>query len=105
MPEFVTLKGGLVVSREALEFALDLEARGFTLQATMAGVLKLQSPDQTVRDTLTQIDRERIRRLKGPLLAVVGYGVDHNSVSRPKTSNATERDNARHLDFIGENEQ
>ena len=65
--DVVVLVGGLVVPREAVHVAIDLELRGMTLQA--AGDRLTVSPGCT----LTDDDRAQIRRWKRHLLALVAY--------------------------------
>lgn len=65
----VTLKGGVIVSQEALELALDLEQRGISLKAD-SGTLKA-SPATAI----TPEDATAITRHKWHLLEIAGYRV------------------------------
>jgi len=62
------LRGGLSVSREALDLAWGLEARGLDLRVADDGRI-LVGPDRLLDDE----DRDAIRRLKPDLIALVRY--------------------------------
>lgn len=74
--EFWTLRDGPTVPLDAVHLALDLEARGFMLQADGA-ILRVTPKGETPRDSLTEEDRTAIRRWKTHLLVVVSYCADH----------------------------
>ena len=65
--EMVVLRGGVLVSIEAISFALDLESRGVRLEVDGADLLF--SP----RDRVTDEDKQRLRALKPHLTAIVRY--------------------------------
>ena len=71
MPEMVPLRDGPTVALDAIILACDLELRGFELRVA-GDKLKLSAPE-TVRDTLTDQDRENIKKWKNHLLVVVSY--------------------------------
>ena len=66
--DFVTLRGGLILPRAALELALDLERRGLQLRAEDGDVLFVGP-----RHRLTDDDHIGIRRYKSHLLALLRY--------------------------------
>ncbi len=68
----VELKGGLIVSVEAIQLAIDLENAGVALQAK-SGVL-VASP----ASVLTPAQIAAIRAMKFQLLAIAGYDADAN---------------------------
>jgi hypothetical protein len=65
---FITLKGGLVVPRQALELALDLEQRGYRQRVDVDGLYQVEP-----LDTLTRADRTAILRWRLHLAAIVAY--------------------------------
>jgi hypothetical protein len=69
--EFVYLRGGLTVPRPALELALDLERRGFTLTLDECRQFTI-----TATAALTDEDRSSLRRWRSHLGAIVAYDVD-----------------------------
>jgi hypothetical protein len=66
---FVTLKGGLIVSVEAVRFALDLERRGLDLVPDQDGYGLLAGP----RERITEQDRMAIRQWRHHLHAILAY--------------------------------
>ena len=70
-PEFVTLKGGLVLPVPAVRLALDLEQRGFRMALD-------QDQQFTIEPAagLTDEDRAAIRRWRLHLGAIVSYHAD-----------------------------
>jgi hypothetical protein len=68
--EIVTLKGGLVVSVEALRLALTLEDRGFRMEP-VGDKLRVDP-----RENLTADDVTLIRQHRDELLAIVNYNAD-----------------------------
>jgi hypothetical protein len=73
--ESVILNGGVTVPVEVIDLALDLENRGFQLQAVgdKLTVAPPRDTNGTVRDTLSRNDKDHIRKVKTHLLAVVSY--------------------------------
>ena len=65
---FITLKGGLVASIEALDLLWNLEARDFAIEAVEGERIRITPPDR-----LTAEDVAAIRRLKPELLALVRH--------------------------------
>lgn len=63
----VTLKGGVLVSQEALELAIGLELRGISIKAD-AGTLKAFPAS-----AITPADVAAITRLKWHLLVIAAY--------------------------------
>jgi hypothetical protein len=66
--DFVALKGGLVVSIEALRLLWAFEHRGCTLKRAEDGSLFVGP-----RHQITRADLERIREHRDELLALVNY--------------------------------
>lgn len=71
--EFICLKGGLIVLRPALELALDLEQRGFTLSLDPTERLEIEPTASS--GPLTDADRAGIARWHLHLAAIVAYQV------------------------------
>jgi hypothetical protein len=69
--DLVSLRGGLVVPRPALELALDLEARGFRL--SLDCYQQFQIEPGSASDALTSAERNGIARWRSHLAALVGY--------------------------------
>jgi len=65
--QFVALRGGPVLPLPAVLLALDLENRGFTLQADGTDLIVVPG------SRLTPEDCDAIRRWKSHLLAIVSY--------------------------------
>jgi hypothetical protein len=66
--EFITLKGGVIVSRTALQLALDLEVRGIPLTTNADHQFIVPTDDR-----LTVADLAAVRRWEKHLAAIVDY--------------------------------
>lgn len=66
--QFVVLRPGLIVDREAVALVLDLEARGVRLAAVPGGGMTSYPGGM-----LTEADRAAIRRLRFHVEAVLAY--------------------------------
>ncbi len=78
MAQVVRLRNGPEVLTEAILVACRLEERGFRLIAEGSDLRVVSTRTQlghseTDRDTLTNFDRETIKKLKWHLLAVASY--------------------------------
>ncbi len=75
MAQVIDLKNGPTLPIAVFELALALETRGFTFQAVgdQLRVIPPRDTNGTERDTLSEIDREAIKKWKLHLLAVVDY--------------------------------
>lgn len=67
-PEFVELRGGLLVRADAIALGCDLEARGHTMTVASNGKLLV-----TNAVDLPESDIADIKRLRNHLIAAVGY--------------------------------
>jgi hypothetical protein len=68
--DFVTLRGGLIVARAALDFAFDFEARGGRM--TVDGEFLALAPKRLITDD----DRASVRKWRNHLLAICTYDAD-----------------------------
>ena len=68
MTDTVHLRGGLVVSAEAFAVIISLEAREHQITVTRAGDLRVEPAI-----SMTDQDRETVRRYKRELVAIVRY--------------------------------